>query len=696
MTTFSSQDIRNVALIGHKGTGKTSVGEAMLFTAKSTTRLGKVDEGNTVLDFEPEEHKRVASVQSSLAYLAWKKHKINILDTPGDPIFAPDANNCLAVSEGALLVAGAADEIEPQAIRLFKRAEGKARAVVINKMARERADFDAALAEVKAKLTATAVPVTLPIGVESAFKGVVDLIELKAHMYTPGEQKPPAVQDLTGDLKELAGAARATLMEEIAATDEALMEKFLDSGELNETDAREGLRRAIAAGTLTPVFAVDALLNIGFAEVLDLITTSFPSPERGAGIATEDAAGAATELVRKPNGDAVALVFKTIVDQHSGKISVFKILSGALTKDTNVTNVTRDAGERIGSLFTLVGKKTEPVEEAPMGDIAAVAKLKDTNTGDTLCAGKTRARAKLPVMPPPQISFRLIPKNKGDEDKISQAIHRLRDEDPTLLLGFDELTKEMVLSGYGVAHIDIAIEKMARKFGVQVDKAQPNVPYRETIAKTVKNVEGKHKKQSGGRGQFGVCYINMSPLARGEGYKFVDSIFGGSIPRQYIPAVDKGIHEALGRGVVSGYPVVDVQVEVFDGKYHDVDSSEMAFKIAGSKAFQTAAKAAGVVILEPVMTVEIEVPEESMGDVMGDINSRRGRVLGMESQGGVSTVRAQVPMAEMLTYAPDLKSMTAGRGWFTMHMSHYDPVPGHLMDKIIAASPNKPHADEED
>ena len=696
MKSYATSDIRNVALVGSKGCGKTTLAEAMLYAAKMTNRQGKVEDGNTVFDFEPEEHKRVASVQSSIGWLEWKKTKVNLLDTPGDQMFTWDAQTCLAVSEGHLCVISAPDGVEPHTLKMFKLGQGMARAIVINKMGRERADFERTLGEIKERVSASAVPVTLPIGQEDAFRGVVDLINMKASIYEAGTQNPPTVEDIPADLKDAAEEAHSALLEEIAGSDEALMEKYLEAGELSEQEAREGLKAAIATGVLVPVFAADGAHNIGTHEILHTIAGSFPNPETAGPIAAVDRQGNELELERNINGDCVAVVFKTISDQHAGKISILRVLSGKATKDTAVNNVNRKTGERLGSLIRLEGKKVDHVEEAPMGDIVAVAKLKDTLSGDTLTTGSIDAMVKLPPAPPPQISFRLVPKNKGDEDKISQAINRLREEDPGLTLSFDDITKEMVLAGFGVAHIDVALEKMDRKNGVKVDKAQPNVSYRETIKKAVEHIEGKHKKQSGGRGQFGVCFIDVRPLPRGEGYKFVNAIFGGSIPRQFIPAVDKGIQEAMVRGVLAGYPVVDFEVSLKDGKYHDVDSSEIAFKIAGSKGFQAAVKKGGITILEPVMNVEVEVPEENMGDVMGDISSRRGRVLGMDTKDGISTVKAQVPMAEMLTYAPDLKSMTSGRGSFVMVQSHYDPVPNELVDKIVAASPNKPPAVEED
>ncbi|MEE8408164.1 MAG: elongation factor G [Myxococcota bacterium] len=698
MKAFDTPDIRNVALVGAKGCGKTSLAEALLYAAKVTTRLGSVEDGNTVFDFEPEEHKRVASVQSTLASFEWKKNKINLLDTPGDQMFFADAQNCMAVTEGHIVLVSAPDGVEPQTMKVFKAGSGCARAVVINKMGRERADFDQALAAVKEKLSSTAVPVTLPIGAEDTFKGIIDLVNMKAiiyHVDEAGSQKSPKVEDIPGDLADAATEARGALMEEIAGSDETLMERYFEAGELSADEARDGLRSAIVAGTLIPVFAADGARNIGTQEILDMLVGSFPSPENGRLPPAFDKAGTAIEFNADPKSDMVALVFKTISDQHSGKLSMFRVFSGKATKDSAVENHARRASERFGSLIALTGKKIDHVDEAATGDIAAVAKLKDTLTGDTLVTGKTVVTLKLPDPPPPQIAYRVIPKNKGEEDKISAAINRLREEDPTLILGHDEITKELMLSGSSVAHIDIALEKMERKYGVKVDRASPLVPYKETLMKPVKKIEGKHKKQSGGRGQFGVCFIDVKPRQRGEGYNFVNSIFGGSIPRQYIPAVDKGIQEAMARGVLAGYPVVDIEVELQDGKYHDVDSSEMAFKIAGSKGFQAAAKKAGVAILEPVMKVEIEVPEENMGDVMGDISGRRGRVLGMDTVDGISTVKAQVPMAEMLTYAPDLKSMTAGRGSFTMERSHFDPVPSHLVDKVVAASPRRPQTSED-
>jgi elongation factor G len=636
-------------------------------------------------------------VQASLAHIEYQKHKINVLDTPGTRDFLGDTQNCMVVCEGAVLVVSGPDGVDPYSVRLFKQAEGKGRCIVINQLGRERADFDRALDECKEKLSSLAVPVTLPIGKEGEFRGVVNLLTQKAHIYEAGSQSAPKVEAVPADMQDAVSEAREALLEEIAGTDEALMEKYLESGELSETEIHEGLRRAISGGTLCPVFATDAVHNIGVFDVLNSIVESFPAPQPGAVFKGVNKAKEPVDIVAKTDGPMLAVVFKTIVDQHAGKISLFRVISGKAEKDCSVQNTTGES-ERFGSLLAVQGKKTTPIDGAAMGDLVAVAKLKETHTGDTLFTGNANdaATVTMPPLPPPQITFRILPKAKADEDRIGQSVEKIREEDPTITSGHDQMTSELTLSGFGVAHIDVSLEKMERKYGVSVEKKQPLVPYREFITKEVRDVEGKHKKQSGGRGQFGVCYIHMRPRARGEGYRFVDSIFGGSIPRNFIPAVDKGIQEASIKGVLAGYPLVDFEVELVDGKYHDVDSSEMAFKIAGSKAFKEAVEKAGVSLLEPITNVTVEAPEECLGDVVGDISSRRGRVLGMETVAGVSTVKAQIPQSEILTYSPDLKSMTGGRGFFVAVFSHFDPVPSNLIEKIAAESPNKPQNLDED
>jgi elongation factor G len=688
---FASNEIRNVALGGQKGAGKTTLAEAMLYSAKTTTRLGKIDAGNTVLDTEPEAHKRLGSVQAGFAWLQWQGQKVNLLDTPGARDFICDTQNAIAVADTLVTVVSAAADIDPYTQKQFAGAKG-ARFLVINQLGRERANFHEVLDQAKARLGSGIVALALPIGSEDKFRGVIDLLAMKAKIFDAGGRNPPRIEDVPADLAADAGAARDALIEEIAGADLQLMEKYLEAGALTEQEAMSGLKKAVGAGLLVPCFPADAGHNIGVSVVLDSLVACAPSPlERGnfAGVK----GGVAAEIPR--DGNFVGVVFKTLMDPHAGKLSVFRVVAGSASKDTVVHNVSRNQGERLGALMALVGKKTDPMEAAPLGDIVAVAKLKSTVTGDTLAVESDAPCVRLPEVPPTQITFRLLCKKKGEEEKVAQALHKLHEEDPTLVMGHDELTADLTLSGLGVTHIDAALEKMQRTYGLEVHKEPPLVPYRETLSRAAKAIEGKHKKQSGGHGQFGVCYINMRPLPRGEGYKFVDNIFGGSIPRQYIPAVDKGAQEAAARGCLAGYPVVDVEVALYDGKYHDVDSSEMAFKIAGSKGFQEAMRQGGAMIIEPVMSIEVEVPDDAMGDVMGDISSRRGRVLGMDSNGTASVVKAHVPMAEMLTYSPDLNSMTAGRGTFTMQFDHYDPLPAHLTDKVIAASPKKPHAVED-
>lgn len=694
MKAYASQELRNLALVGHKGAGKTTLAEAMLFAAKATTRLGKVEDGNTVFDFEPEEQRHGGSVQSATAHLTWAGSKMNLLDTPGDPSFIGDVYNCLAVSECVALVVSAPDGLDSQAVDLFKRAEGRARCLIINKLGRERADFGAVLADARARLGPGVVPINLPLGSEDGFHGVVDLLSLKQHVYSANGSGVPRIEELPAALREAARQGRHTLLEEISANDESILEKYLQTNDLSEEETRAALRIGIASGGLCPVLAADAAHGIGIADILDAIATVFPSPAMLRVVQGRDRTGHPAVLPASLQEDFTAVVFKTVVDQHAGKVSICRVLSGAAKKDMVVENLTHHTPERFGSVLTLQGKKLEHVDEVTCGDIMAVPKLKNTDTGDTLAAKTTHVVAFLPPPPPPQIAFRIIPKNKNDEDKISVAVHRLREEDPSLVIGHDAITKEMTLSGYGTSHLDVTLEKLTRKYGVHVDRAPPLVTYRETIARGVRNIEGKHKKQSGGRGQYGVCTIHLTPLERGAGYQFVDSIFGGAIPRQYIPAVDKGIQEALGRGMLAGYPMVDVQVELVDGKYHDVDSSELAFKLAGSKAVQAAAHAAGIVLLEPVMAVTVEAPEEAVGDILGDINGRRGKVMGMDTTMGISRIKALVPMSEMLQYASDLKSKSAGRGAYTMVFDHYDRVPAQLVDKIVAESPKRPAGDD--
>lgn len=684
MKSFTSKDIRNVGFIGHKASGKTSLAEAALWTAKATNRLGKTADGTSVLDFEDEEHKRVMSTSTHLGWLEWKKVKINLLDTPGDGNFLKDTRLAMQAMDGAVCLISAKDGVEPMTERVMGWAQeaGLARAIFISKMDVENADFDRAFADVKQNLCPEAAALQIPIGKEGAFKGVVDLLSQKAYLFKDGDTGEHTQAEVPADMKAAVEAARNKLIEDIAAADESLMEKFFE-GSLTYEEIVAGLAKAMSAGTLVPVYCGSGTLNRGASFLLDLIVDSFPNPlsrpPRAGKLGDADAK-------RSPSSaePLACLVFKTIVDLHAGRITVMRVLSGTATADSSVKNGNRNIVERLGTLNALTGKKLEAMGNAEVGDIFAVAKLKETRTGDTLSAdGWVAETVKLP---PPLISRAIKAKDKGAEDKIAAALHRVIDEDPGLSVSRDEHTGEQLLNGSGQQHVEVAVEKLRRKFGVDCELHLPRIPYKETFSVAVKNIEGKHKKQSGGHGQFGVCYIDIEPAPRGSGFVFEDAIVGGSIPRQFIPSVEKGCIKAMSRGLVAGYPVVDIKVRVFDGKYHAVDSSDMAFQVAASKGLKSAVARARPVLLEPIMNLEITVPEGNMGDVMGDVNTRRGRVQGSESNGKYCTVKAQIPLAEVQTYEATLRAMTQGRGSFTMEESHLEVVPSHVQEKIIKES----------
>jgi elongation factor G len=693
MNSFSTKDIRNVGLIGHKAAGKTSFAESALWTAKVTNRLGKTADGTSVLDFEDEEHKRVMSTSTAIGSLSWKKHKINLLDTPGDGNFLKDTKLCMQAMDAALCVVSAKDGVEPMTERVFGWAGefGLSRAVFISKMDVENADFQRAFEDIKKNLCAEAVAVQIPIGKEAHFKGVVDLLGEKAYLFKDGDTGDFSEAPIPADMKSDVEGARNKLIEDIAAADESLMEKFFE-GSLTKEEISAGMAKAMKAGTIVPVYCGSGVLNRGVAFVLDFILEAFPDPSARPARAGKLGDASAE---RKPAGaePLSCLVFKTIVDQHAGRLSVMRVLSGSVTGDANVKNANRNHPERLGTLNSVLGKKLDPMPKAEVGDIFAVAKLKDTHTGDTISAdGWIAGTIK---NDPPLISRALRAKDKSGEDKIMSAVQRVLDEDPGLVLSRDEQTGEVLLSGSGQQHIEVAVEKMGRKFGAAAELALPRIPYRETFTVPVKNVEGKHKKQSGGHGQFGVAYLDFEPTERGAGFVFEDAIVGGSVPRQFIPSVEKGLTKALARGVIAGYPVVDVKVRLFDGKYHPVDSSDMAFQVAASKGLKAAVAKARPVLLEPIMMVEITVPEGNMGDVMGDVNTRRGRVMGSDSAGKYCTVKAQIPLSEIQTYEATLRAMTQGRGSFTMSPSHLEVVPAQIQEKIIKDSGFVAAADEE-
>ncbi|HMA67420.1 MAG TPA: elongation factor G [Desulfosalsimonadaceae bacterium] len=680
-----TEKLRNIALIGHGGSGKTTLAEVLLHNAGVTKRLGSVDEGNAVMDFEPEELKRHSSISCAFHPFEWKKTTINLIDTPGDQNFFSDTRMCMQAADAALLVIDAIDGVKVQSEQAWDIAEEFKLPVMIyiNKVDRERADFTKAFEDAKNIFEPKPIILQLPIGKEDGFQGVVDLLSMKAITFADGKA---SVGEIPADLKEEADSERETLVENIAEADDELVEKYLEGEELSQNDLYTALQKGIANRTFAPVVCGSAARRIAVDPLYELFVNAMPAPsQRGPKKGFEP--GTEKEILRHPDPEEPfsALVFKTIADPYSGRLTVFKVFSGRMGGDGTFYNPNRDVKERYSQLLRLVGKEQKQISEAGPGDIVAMAKLKETKTGDTLCdpAGKVVLESAAPLTG--TVSYAIVPKSQGDEDKIFSSLSKLMEEDSALTLERNDETRETLLTGMGQVHIETVVERLKRKYNVEVTLTIPKVPYKETIKKTV-SVQGKHKKQSGGHGQYGDCWVQFEPLERGAGYEFVDQIVGGVIPKTYIPAVDKGIAEAAQKGVLAGYPCIDFKAVLYDGSYHSVDSSEMAFKIAGSLAFKKAAEQAEPTMLEPIMEVEVTTPEDFMGDVMGDLNGRRGRVLGMEGKGKNQVVRANVPMAEVLSYAPDLRSMTGGRGIFSMKFSHYDEVPAQLQQKIIEAA----------
>jgi elongation factor G len=687
MAKYESKSLRNVAVIGHGGTGKTSLCESLLFISGKNERLGRVDDGSSTMDFEPEEQKKHVSISSAANFVEWDKHKINIVDTPGDSNFTFDIKCSISIVDNAVVVIDSVGGVEFQTQKVWELANEYSlpRMIFINRMDRERADFNKVLESIKTKLKKKATPVCLPIGTEDKFQGIVDLISMKAYTFADNKGVGKA-SEIPADLMDEANALRASMVEDIAEADDELMNKYLEAGELSADELKTGLKKGVLSGSVIPVICGSAVKGIGVTMLMDLAVSSFASPvDRGPVKGHKPGTDSVEE--RQPSEDAPfsAIVFKTIADPYAGRLTLFRVYSGKLNSDSAVYNSSKKITEKFGHIFFLEGKNQKQAEVLIPGDIAGVAKLKETVTGDTLCFEKAPIIFEKVAIPPPIMSFAVEPKSRGDEDKIASSIHRLTEEDPTIVFSRNVQTKEMILSGMGQVHIEVNVEKMKRKFGVEVNLNTPKVPYFETI-KGKTNVQGRYKKQSGGRGQFGDCTIDIEPLPRGGGYEFLDKIVGGVIPGQYRPAVDKGIQEAAAKGVIAGYPVVDFRISLVFGSYHTVDSSEMAFKIAGSMAFQKGVMECQPILLEPIVNIAIEVPDEYMGDVIGDLNSRRGRVLGMDTNGTNQIIKGQVPLAEILKYAPDLRSMTSGRGNFTYTDSHYEEVPSYIADKIIAES----------
>ncbi|MFQ5718851.1 MAG: elongation factor G [Acidobacteriota bacterium] len=686
MKVFDTADIRNVGFIGHGDSGKTTLISSLLNASGAVKRLGSVDEGTAVTDFDPEEIERKISLATALAHCEWAGKRINLIDTPGDSAFVHEASGALKVSDVALSVVCGVAGVEVQTEKTWRFASDHrtVHAIVVNKLDRERADFDRTVASLQTSFGREVVPVQLPIGKEAAFRGVVDLVSMKAYTYAADGSGNGSEGDIPADLEEAATGARQSLVELVAESNDSLLEKFFEEGELGQDDLVSGLRSAIQRGKIIPALAVAGLTGVGVDRVATTIVTLFPSPDQRAPFAGKNPTTQETGTRGAGDDEPLCLfVFKTMADPFAGRISLFRVISGTATNDAIVHNFTHDSTEKLSNLSIVQGKDLEKVAELRAGDLGAIAKLKSTTTGDTLGAAESPFAVDPVALAEGVISFAITPKSRGDEDKLSNVLARLVEEDPGLHTSRDPQTHEFLLSGSGQKHVEVTLAKMKHKFGVDCELHPPKVPYRETIKKRAE-AGARHKKQTGGHGQFAECKIAVEPLEKGSGYEFVDKIFGGSISQGYRPAVDKGIREAAAKGYVAGYPMSDFRVTLLDGKEHPVDSSEMAFKIAASMAFKECMQHARPTLLEPIMSVEIETTEEFMGDIMGDLNSRRGRVQGMDTVGNGQVIRAQVPMAEILTYAQTLKSITGGRGSFHLSLSHYEEVPAETQKKLIA------------
>ncbi|MGM0651640.1 MAG: elongation factor G [Bacillota bacterium] len=695
MKKYTSENIRNVALISHGGAGKTSLTEALLFTSGAINRLGKIEAGNTTTDFDPDEIKKQVTINVGLAPLEWDGIKVNLLDTPGYFDFIGDVLGALRVADSAVVVVCAVSGVEVGTEKVWGYADdfNLPRLVVVNKLDRENADYEGTLEQLRDHFGYSVAPLQMPIGKEADFKGVVDLVSQKAIMFSD-DGKSVTHEDIPADLKDQAEELSEKLVEAVAEADDSLLEKYLEGEPLTDDEVKQGLRQGVLQNKIVPVLCTAGTSNYGTQTLLDLIKTYLPTP-LDQGELKGYLPGSEEETTRKlsPEEPMSAFVYKTLADPYVGRINFFRVYSGTVQPDSQVYNSSRDITERFGQVFAMRGKNQVSMDEVVTGDIACVAKLQETVTGDTLCDRNAPIVFPKLDFPEPVISFAVEPKTKGDEEKVGSGLSRILEEDPTFHLERRAETKQSVISGLGELHLDIIVNRLQEKFGVEVELSTPKVPYRETIKGQTK-VEGKHKKQSGGRGQFGHVYIEMEPAETGEGLIFENKIFGGSVPRQYIPAVEKGVNEAMEEGVVAGYPVQDIIVRLVDGSYHTVDSSEMAFKIAASQAFKKGMEQAKAILLEPVMNLEVVVPEAYMGDIMGDLNSKRGKIQGMEPGDGVQKIRAQVPMAEMFKYSIDLRSMTQGRGSFSMEFSHYEEVPSQVAEKITAES-KKEDSEEE-
>ena len=695
MAEYDVNNMRNICVIGHGGDGKTSFCDAALFSTKAVDRLGRVDNGTSKFDFDPDEIKKKATINVSLGFCEWKKHKINILDTPGDANFVGDTKASVRAADAALIILDGHSGVKVQTQRGWEFAQelNLPKTVFVNMMDKERANFTKVLDDLKKSFNVSFIPLVLPIGAEASFKGVADLISQKAHIYKNGENGEYDVTDIPADIKDECQSMREKLVESAVEQDEKMMEKYLEGEGIKDEDLINLIRKGTASGALVPVLCGSAIKNIGIKEQLDAIVSFLPSPAEIPNAKGKDTGG--KEIEKKPNTNEPfsALVFKTIADPFTGKLTLFRVYSGKLASDSQFYNSSKKRVEKFGHFFFMQGKDHIQSRQVQAGDIAAFAKLKETATGDTLCdSDKNVIVYDFTSLPSPMISFAIEPKTKGDEEKVSTSLARLCEEDLTLKVKREPETRELLISGIGVSHVEMAVEKLKRKFGVEVTIKTPKIPYRETIKTSAKS-QGKYKRQSGGRGQYGDTWIEIEPL-RGKSFEFVDKIVGGVIPKNYIPSVEKGIVEAMKSGELAGYPVVNLRVTLYDGSFHDVDSSDMAFKIAGSMGFKKAFMEAKPILLEPVMNVEVVVPAECMGDIIGDLNSRRGKMKGVEPRNNIEVIKATAPLSEMLNYAPDLKSISGGRGFFTMEFSRYEEVPSHLSEKIIAESKKEKESEE--
>jgi elongation factor G len=686
MKVYDAAGIRNVAIVGHGGCGKTQLISTALFIAGAVNRIGRVDDGSTVTDFDEEEIARKHTLASSLAHAEWQRTKINFIDTPGFANFLSDARAALRVAEAAILTVDAVHGVEVQTEKLWAEATilNRPRLVVLNRLDRERAGFDRALESLHRDCAREIVPIQLPIGEEKTFTGVVDLVRMKALVFAEDASGAMTEGEIPPALAEAAARAREQLIEMVAEADETLMETFFADGTLSQEQLVTGLRSATMTGRLFPLLCTSAAAAIGLQPLLDAIISYVPSPA-DLGFPAIAADGSDTTVAASESAPYSAFVWKTIADQFAGRITMLRVVTGTLKSDTTVNNLTRETPERVGHLLVLQGKAQTHVPELKAGDLGAVAKLKDTHTNDVIADKGAKLKFPEITFPEPVLAYAIEPKSRGDEDKIGPAMQRLREEDPAISYARDPQTHELLLSGQGQLHIEVTVAKLKRRFGVEVNLKPPRIPYRETITAATE-AHGRHKKQTGGHGQFGDCKIKVEPLPRGSDFQFVDDIFGGAIPRQFVPAVEKGIQSARSRGFLAGYPMVDFKATVFDGSYHAVDSNELSFKMAGSLAFKDAMSRARPTILEPVMNVEVYTPSDFAGDLMGDLNGRRGRISGMDTRGAMTVIRAQVPMSEMLTYEQHLTSATGGRGSYHMEYSHYEEVPHQAQAKIIAAA----------